>query len=219
MAYGEIRNWAEALPIAELFTLDDVQRAFPNKSREAAKMAMSRLCEGDDPLVARAFRGLFCRRRTGLSRPVMIPFEAKRELPWRIAGRGAGLTGPDIINGVGWSTQVSPKRWIAVVGRPPQFNDEGIVFKGRSNEGRRALSRQEASLLEAARCFDEWAEMTWPDAMDKYADDRARGAAGPPIRGDLLVEVAAGERGLGPTFRNRCSDIAAIAGTGTALAA
>ncbi len=212
MAYGEIREWAESLPVAVLFTLDDVQAAFPAKSRDAIKMAVSRLCEGDDPIAARAVRGIYCRRRLGLRRRVPIPVEAREALPWRVAGPGAGLTGPDLINQIGWSTQVPPSRWIAVVGRPPQAPDSATVYEGRSNEKRLGLNRWEVSLLEAARCFDAWAEVDWEQAMDQYRDNRSRGFYRTRVRGELLLDAASSERGLAPLFQDRCRDLAAAAG-------
>lgn len=220
MAYGEIRRWAEALSVAELFTLDDVQAAFSEKSRDAIKMTVSRLCKGDDPLVARAVRGIYCRRRLGLRRRVSIPVEAREALPWRIAGPGAGLTGPDLINQIGWSTQVPPSRWIAVVGRPPQPPDSATVYRGRSNEKRLDLNRWEVSLLEAVRSFDAWAEVGWEEAVERYDSNKSRGFYSAPVRGNLLLDAAASERGLGPSFQGRCRDLADVASTeGLALVA
>lgn len=218
MAYGEIRRWVEALPVAELFTLDDVQDAFPFKSREAVKMTMSRLCRGDDPLVARAVRGIYCRRLLGLRRRVPIPVEAREALRWRIAGPGAGLTGPDLMNQIGWSTQVSPRRWIAVVGRPPQAPDGATIYKERLNEKRAGLNRWEVSLLEAARCFDEWAELDWSEAVEKYGENRDKGFYGLPVRGSALLEAADSERGLRPQFVERCRNLVTVAETSPGLA-
>lgn len=213
MAYGDIRRWAEDLPEAALFDLDDVQSDFPDRSRGSIKMALGRLLRGDDPLVARATRSIYCRRRLGLRRRVPVPVEAREALPWRVAGPGAGLTGPDLVNALGWSTQVSPKRWIAVVGRPPQSLGDGVVFEGRSNEKRLDLNRWEVSLLEAARCFDRWAELDWEEALDSYSANMRRGWCGPPIRNEVFLDAAAAERGLGPVFQQRCRDLAAMAGT------
>ena len=142
-------------------------------------------------------------------------FQLKRgeALPWRIAGPGSGLTGPDLFNQIGWSTQVPPSRWIAVVGRPPQAPDSVTVYEGRSNENRRDLNRWEVSLLEAARCFDAWAEVTWEEAMEKYGDNKSRGFYGAPVRGNLFLEAASLERGLGPLFQGRCRDLAEMAST------
>lgn len=213
MAYGEMREWAESLPVAALFTLDDVQSAFPAKSRDAIKMAVRRLCEGDDPLVARAIRGIYCRRRLGLRKRVPIPAEARDALVWRVAGPGAGSTGPDVMNRIGWSTQVPPSRWIAVVGRPPQPPDDTTVFKWRSNKKRLDLNRWEVSLLEAVRCFDAWSEVSWVQAIDQYEDNKDRGLYGSPVRSDFFLDAASSERGLGPVFPRRCRDLAQAAAT------
>lgn len=211
MRYGEIRSWVEQLPVGALFDFDDIQEAFPDKSREAIKMALARLRNGDDPLVARAVRGIYCRRRVGSLARTAIPVEARRALPWRIAGSGAGSTGPDVINMFGWSTQVPPRQWIAVVGRPPQFDDLGVVFKSRSNERRLDLSWLEVSLLEGVRVFDTWAELEWEEALAKYESYMAQGYVGSGIRSDVLLEAASAERGLGPAFMPRCRDLAAVA--------
>ena len=218
MAYGDIRKWVEDMPVADLFTLDDVQAAFPDKSRDAIKMALSRLCEGGDPLVARAVRSIYCRRRLGLRRRVSIPVEAREALPWRIAGPGAGLTGPDLINQNRLEHASATSRWIAVVGRPPRAPDSATVYEGRSNIRRLDLNRWEVSLLEAARCFDTWAEMSWQEAMGKYGDNKARGFYSAPVRGELLLDAAASERGLGPLFQGRCRDLVAVAGEPGGLA-
>lgn len=211
MAFGDIRSWSEQLPVGTLFGLDEVQQAFPGRSRDAVKMALGRLCKGDDPLVARAARGIYCRRRLGLRFRTPLPLEARRALPWRVAGPGAAVTGPDVINRIGWSTQVPPLRWIAVVGRPPRCPASGAVFVGRSNRRRLGLGVWEASLLEAVRCFDRWSEMNWDDALDKYARLMALGYYGDPVRSDPLIEAAEAERGLGPDFMPRCRDLIAAA--------
>lgn len=212
MPYGEVRSWAEQLPVGALFDLDEIQEVFPDKSREAIKMALGRLRNGDDPLVARVVHGVYCRRRLGSRARTPIPVEARRALPWRIAGPGAGSTGPDVINMFGWSTQVSPRQWIAVVGRPPQFDGYGVVFKGRSNERRLGLSWQEVSLLEAVRVFDTWAESEWEEALAKFGSYMAQGYYGVGVRSGVLLEAAAAERGLGPAFLPRCQDLAVVAG-------
>ncbi len=211
--YGDIRLWAEQLRVGDLFDIDDVQEAFPGKSRAAIKMALGRLCNGDDPLVARAVRGIYCRRRLGLRLKTPLPLEARRALPWRISGPGAGFTGPDVINRIGWSTQVPPRLWIAVVGRPPLCPDSGAVFVGRSNTRRLGLGVWEASLLEAVRCFEKWSEMSWDDALDKYGRYMALGCYGAPVRSGLLLKAAAAERGLGPAFLPRCRELFAVADT------
>jgi len=212
--YGDIRRWAQQLPVGELFDLDDVQRAFPDKSRDAVKMALGRLCRGDDPLIARACRGVYGRRRVGARYPTQLPAAALRALPWRVAGPGAGITGPAVINLIGWSTQVSPRPWVAVVGRPPRCPESGAVFFERSNTKRLGLLRWEMSLLEAVRCFDDWAEMPWDEALEKFSRNNRRGYYGEEVRTDLLLEAAEAERGLGPDFLSRCRALVAAANGG-----
>ena len=208
--YGDIRRWTQQLPVGELFDLNDVQGAFPGKSRSAVKMALGRLCRGDDPPVARACRGIYCRRRVGARYRTQLPAAALNALPWRVAGPGAGITGPDVINRIGWSTQVPPRRWVAVVGRPPRCPESGAVFFGRSNTKRLELSRWEVSLLEAVRCFDDWAELPWPEALEKFGRNLGRGYYD-DVRSGLMLEAAKAERGLGPDFLPRCRDLAAAA--------
>lgn len=214
--YGEIRRWAQQLPVGELVDLDDARSAFPDKSRDALKMALRRLCRGADPLMARVCRGIYCRRRVGARYSTPVPAAARNALPWRVAGPGAGSTGPDVINQIGWSTQVSPRPWVAVVGRPPRCPESGAVFVGRSNTKRLGLRRWEVSLLEAIRCFDDWAEMTWSEALEKFRRNTQRGYYGDDVRSGLLLEVAAAERGLGPDFLPRCRALAAAATSGVA---
>lgn len=209
--YGDIRRWVQQLPVGELFGLDDVQSAFPDKSRDALKMALGRLCRGDDPLVARACRGVYGRRRVGARYPTRLPAAALSALSWRVAGPGAGITGPAVINQIGWSTQVSPRPWVAVVGRPPRCPESGAEFVGRSNTKRLGLRRWEVSLLEAVRCFDDWAEMPWDEALEKFSRNSQRGYYGDEVRSDLLLEAAEAERGLGPDFLPRCRALAAAA--------
>ena len=211
--YGDIRRWAQQLPVGELVDLDDAQRAFPDKSRDALKMALRRLCRGDDPLMARACRGIYCRRRVRARYPTPVPVEARNALAWRVAGPGAGSTGPYVINQIGWSTQVSPRPWLAVVGRPPRCPESGVVFVGRSNTKRLGLRRWEVSLLEAVRCFDDWAELLWSEALEKFRRNTQRGYYGDDVRGGLLVEAAEAERGLGPDFLPRCRALVAAATT------
>ena len=209
--YGEIRRWAQQLPVGQLIDLDDAQSAFPDKSRDALKMALRRLCRGPDPLITRACRGIYCRRRVGARYSTPVPAAARSALPWRVAGPGAGSSGPDVINQIGWSTQVSPRPWVAVVGRPPRCPESGAVFVGRSNTKRLGLRRWEVSLLEAIRCFDDWAEMTWSDALEKFRRNTQRGYYSDDVRLGLLLEVAEAERGLGPDFLPRCRALAAAA--------
>ena len=214
--YGEIRRWAQQLPIGELVDLEDAQSASPDKSRDALKMALRRLCRGADPLMTRVCRGIYCRRRVGARYSTPVPAAARNALPWRVAGPGAGSTGPDVINQIGWSTQVSPRPWVAVVGRPPRCPESGAVFVGRSNTKRLGLRRWEVSLLEAVRCFDDWAEMPWSEALEKFRRNTQRGYYGNDVRSGPLLEAAEAERGLGPDFLPRCRALAAAATSGVA---
>ena len=204
---NEIRAWVEQLPVGELFDLDDVQRALPDISRDALKMAISRACRGGDPLIGRVCRGIYARRRVGARYPARLPDSAREELPWRLAGLGAGVTGPYVINMFGWSTQVSPRLWVAMLGRTPQRTDLGTVFQRRSNNRRLELNRWEVSIIEAVRCFNEWAELSWGDAAAQFADHLQRGYYGDEVRGDLIVDAAQPERGLGPDFMPRLESL------------
>ncbi|MCQ3815207.1 MAG: hypothetical protein KTU85_12440 [Acidimicrobiia bacterium] len=207
----EIREWAQQLPVGELFDFDDVQRALPEISRDAIKASLSRLCKGDDPLIARACRGIYTRRLVGGRYKTRLPINARRSLPWRLAGPGAGVTGPYVINTFGWSTQVSPRLWVAMLGRPPQRNDFGTIFQRRFNARRLELNRWEVSILEAVRCFNDWAELSWDDASTKFADYLQRGYYGNEIRGGLIIDAAENERGLGPDFVPRVESLVSAA--------
>ncbi len=204
---NEIREWADQLPVGELFDLDDVQRALPDISRDTTKMAVSRLCAGDDPLIGRVCRGIYTRRRVQARYPARLPIKAIRELPWRIAGIGAGVTGPYAINMFGWSTQVSPRLWVAMLGRPPRRTDLGAIFQRRFNTQRVELNRWEVSILEAVRCFNDWAELSFDDASAKFNAYYRRGYYGNEIRGDMIIDTAKAERGLGPDFMPRVESL------------
>lgn len=210
--YGEIRRWVEELPVAELFDLDDLQRAFPDKSRDAIKMTVSRLCRRDAPVVVgHICRGLYCRGLLGKYKRVPIPYQAYREARWRIAGPGAGYTGPNIINSLNWSTQVPMVDNIVVVGRAPRYKElPDTYFYARSNEKRLDLTRWEVSLLEAARCFDAWAETSWSEATTKLEGLVERGYVNRALRRDRFLDVARAERGLGTDFVPRCEELADI---------
>ncbi len=209
---GRYEQWATQLPEGELIDLNDIQRAFPDKTRAALKMALKRLCEADDPLLARMTRGIYCRRILGERSRLILPPSARRRLAWRVAGTGAGLTGPNIINKLSWSTQVPASFSIAVVGRPPQRPELGVFFVGRSNQLRRNLTIWEVSLLEAVRCFDDWSEMPWNDALNKFRWKSQKGWYGnAKIRQELFLQTVEAEKGLGNEFQTRCAALAAVA--------
>ena len=212
---GEIRRWAQELPVGELFDLDDVQLAFPDKSRDAIKMALGRLCRGGDPIIARCCRGIYCRRLLGTRNRVPMPSAARQALPWRVAGPGSGITGPYVINAFGWSTQVPPRLWLAVVGRPPRCPEVGAVFVGRSNTKRLELTPGEVALLEGVRCFDDWAEMSWSQALEKFARYAQLGYYNGTVREDMMLDAAEAERGLGPDFLPRCRELTTAASVAT----
>ena len=106
-----------------------------------------------------------------------------------------------------------PRLWIAVVGRPPVCPNSGAVFVGRSNTKRIGLGGWEVSLLEAVRCFEQWSEISWDDALDTYGRYMALGCYGALVRNGSLIEAATAERGLGPAFLPRCSELFAVAST------
>lgn len=214
MGLKQMREWAEGLEPSAPLNLDKVQAVFPDMSRTAVVAGLGRLCDGDDPPMCRPARGWYCRRFQYTTYPAPVPRMIYPHLGWRIAGPGAGMAGPFVANVIGWSTQVPPLMWIAVVGRPPSTPTGGPVYLGRSNRRRLELTNFEVSLLEAIRDFDTWSEITWPKALDKHAHYLSRDWIG-PIRSELFVEVADAERGQGPLFRQRCRELAAIAGTST----
>ena len=208
--YGDIYRWAEKLPVAELFDLDDVQRVFPDRSRNAIKMALARLCrDGDDPIIARICRGVYCRRVLGIKAP--FPHQAYEGLMWRVAGTGAGLTGPSIINRLTWTTQFPMQVWVSVVGRPPQIPAlSRVVFVSRSNRTRLRLNRAEVSFLEAVRSFDDWAEMSWDEALADLNKAKSLGYYKPNARRDMLLKAVECERGVDPQFKSRSKELAEI---------
>ena len=137
------------------------------------------------------------------------------QVPWLVAGPGSGYSGPSAVNLLGWSTQVPAQTWIAVAKRAPKPPSANIKYLSRANKGRAELSVWEVSLLEAVRYFDDYSEMDWDEALDSLGQKMAAGLIEPEgIRGDSLLEAAAGERGLGPGFMPRCEQLAAVCATG-----
>lgn len=84
------------------------------------------------------------------------------------------------------------------------------MFVGRSNVKRLDLGWFEVSLLEAVRCFDEWAEMSWDEALGQLGRDPRLGSYAPSVRSGPLLDAASAERGLGPDFLPRCRSLAAV---------
>ena len=206
--YGDIRKWAEKLPDNQLFDLNDAHRASPDRSRSAVVMAVRRLCEGDDPVAGRVVRGIYYRRQTGNPYQARlagwVPPRVRRAAAWRIAGAGAGVSGPEIINRIGWSTQVPRRSHIAVVGRTPNFPELGIRFAARSNTLRLELSRREVAMLEAVRVFDDWSELSC--AFRSGAQDgrgRARSRASLPAAQSRTARCA--HLGVSGLMAHRCS--------------
>jgi len=218
---SEYREWAARLPLGALVDLDDAQQAFPDKTRNVLKTALSRLSSGDTPLLERLTRGFYSRleyidpskerRLLGAPRS-RVPLDAYYALPWRLAGPGAGWSGPYVMNKIGWSTQVSPRLWVALVGRPPQRQELGTIFVGRSNTLRRNLTVWEASLLEALRCFDDWSEISWDEALERFRWRQQEGFfSNSTVRRDLVMETAKAEKRTGSGFLSRCADLVAAA--------
>ncbi len=210
---GEIRNWATGLEPGTIFTLDDAQQACPTKSRAAIKSTLSRLCRGDDPLLARAVRGLYSRRLVGSMIPTRLEPQVYVELPWRIAGPGAGLASLNAVNSLCWSTQVPAKLCIAVVGRPPTPPDRTTKYVQRSNRKRVMLTPIEVSLLEAVASFDDFAEMDWDEAVDRLASILSRRQRNLGARPDLVNYVASHEAYRGERFVRRCDELGKVCGT------
>ena len=116
---SEARLWVEKMEPGDLFDLDDAATVLRGRSRDAVQKAVARLCEGDDPLVGRVCRGFYTRRRNGFGRPAeQLPLRVWRQLSWRVAGAGAGMSGPYVMNRIGWSTQIPCNIWISVVADP-----------------------------------------------------------------------------------------------------
>ncbi len=185
-----LEEWITEKPEATLFTLAEAQAAFPEKSTAAVKMALSRLCKQELAPARRAVRGIYCRVEEDYQIERGLPQDAGDTLVWLLAGPGAGYTEFCIMNRLSWTTQVPMRTVIAMVGNLPSINLEGVVYRSRSNSQRLPLNALEASLLEAVRCFDEWAEVSWQEALDTYACYKSRGAIGGTVRKNLCWQAA-----------------------------
>jgi len=64
--------------------------------------------------------------------------------------------------------------------------------------------------LEAVRCFDDWSEMSWDQAVEDFKYNISHGYYGRvKFRAAAVMEAAAAERGLGNSFLPRCEELAA----------
>ena len=204
---SEITNWVVGLAPGAVFSLDDVQ-ADCSADRNTISAALSRLTNGEDPYLARLVRGLYSRRLTGQRWPVPVEPEAALALPWIIAGDGAGFAPPSAINSLGWSTQVPPKTHIAVVGRAPTPPLRSVNYWQRSNAKRKKLNTTEVTFLEAVIGFDDYAELSWSQALGwTKARDRWDGIS-EEIRPSLLLDISKSEYYRGKKFMLRCEEIA-----------
>ncbi len=191
--HGAIEEWVAQKQHAELFRVSDVQAAFPDKSLQAVRVALARLANRDDSELARAMRGVYCRVDRAKQADGSLPLEAEWRLQWFLAGPGAGRTELSIINRLGWSTQIPMIDTIAMLGKPPTVANMEVVFRARSNRKRVSLNVLEIGLLEAVRCFDEWAEIPWEKALSKYSDYSRTGAFALPVRYARCLEAAHSE--------------------------
>ena len=211
MSVELVREWAQTLPEATVFTVDDARRALPEIA-PARMSGLLRRAAGDQyPLVARLRRGYYCRRILGLHNTTRIPPEAWTNLAWLRAGPGAGWTAHSLFNQINWSTQVPMRTQLAVVAPAPRPLINGVTYVPRSNTTRERLTHWEVSLLEAALCFDRYSQYRWAEAIEMYREDVDRGWYRPAstVRTLTFMEVAAAERRTGPEFLERCEAIAA----------
>ena len=206
----QIRDWAVSLEPGTLFTLDEAQQACSDKSRAAVKSALGRLCKGEDPVLARAVRGLYSRRLVGSQIPIRLGPRSREQLPWKVAGPGAGLAGLNAVNYLCWTTQVPSRLCIAVVGRPPKTPDNSTVYMQRSNSNRRMLTKFEVTLIESVKAFDEYAEVDWGEALSKLVDLRANSdCVQPKSRPSVISAIACSEYRKSDQFINRCNELSA----------
>jgi len=77
---------------------------------------------------------------------------------------------------------------------------------------RRNLTRWEVTLLEALRCFDDWAEISWDEALEEFCGRQQEGGFGNnTIRRELVMETAKAEKRPGRDFLPRCEALVAAA--------
>ncbi len=207
---NSLRDWVISLAPATVFGLDEAKKACPAKSHDAIKSGLSRLCQGTDPYLVRLVRGLYSRRSIGEQYPCTMDTQVSLTLPWMIAGEGAGLAPPNIINVFGWSTQVPAKTNIVVIGRPPKPPLDTVKYWQRSNHQRRLLSTAEVSLLEAANGFDMYSEIDWNVGLETLKRKRHHVKNPTTINAALFLETAAHESYRGNQFLHRCEEIAKV---------
>ena len=210
VVFGDTKKWVTSLQPGVLFTLDEAREACRNESRASVQKSLSRLCQGEDPVLARAARGWYTRREQGPEHSLALDGKVSLALAWRIAGPGSGLADLSIINHLGWSTQVPWQMHIAVVGRPPKPPRDTVNYLQRSNQERLCLSRLETQIIEAVRAFDVYSIITWDEAMEKVYHRRMLMPKRGKVDPNKVNHVASLERRKTNNFLRRCEDLAGL---------
>ena len=198
-------TYLENVPLGTFLKVDDLPG-----SRAAARQCLAREARDPHGMVARVAHGLYWRAKLYDQPFVTCAGETKSgpdpmELAAYMAGPGGGETSYGALRRFGLTLQITPRVWLAVVGRPPRSpNPNMIRFFGRSNETRRELTFHEVTLLEAVGCYGSSYQLEpWGAAMIDFSLRsiahyekllRRDGPGTPPPlpvkRHDLIREVA-----------------------------
>ena len=222
-------GYLEEVPVGTFVRVGDLPG-----SRAAARQCLAREARDPHGLVARVAHGLYWRARlyeqpftTRAGETVTKSAPDLMKLARYLAGPGCGETSYGALRRFGLTLQITPRVWLAVVGRSPRSpNPDMIRFFGRSNRARRELTFHEVTLLEAAGCYGSSYQLEpWGAAMIDFSHRsiahyetllRRNGPRTPPPlpveRHDLIKEVAGkDDRRLGHVYLNRVEQMLDIA--------
>ena len=221
--------YLEEVPVGAFVRIGDLPG-----SRDAARQCLAREARDPHGLVARVAPGLYWRARlfdqpftTRAGETVTKSAPDPTELATYLGGPGCGETSYGALRRFGLTLQITPRVWLAVVGRAPRSpNPDMIRFFGRSNRARRELTFHEVTLLEAVGCYGSSYQLEpWGAAMIDFSHRsiahyetllRRSGPRTPPPlpveRHDLIKKVSGkDDPRLGRVYLNRVEQMLDIA--------
>lgn len=205
-------RWLNDLPTESFFRTSDV----PGRSRGAVRTFLSREVAKDNPRAMRVAANLYWKPGPPNSITGKIYPPGWSEIGWEVAGEHAAALGWHGANIVGWSDQIALQYLeFAVPGEPPSRHPHPrVTIRSRRNLARRALTRLEATYLEAVIGFDRICETDWDEALQTSRFRLRRSAKnGHSLpRSRVLARVAAEEqpRRNRELFRSRINDLVAV---------
>ena len=226
---ARVRSWVDAAPAG---TVLDARLA-PGAPSNATRVALSRLAAEPFPPVTFVRRHVYWKhgaRPDGGDGHMVDDLQVARYL----AGPGGGYAGWTAGWACGWTRHDAHNFDIAMIGRPPRRFAPNIYFCSRGNEGRKPLTWDEVTLMEAVlgfirtdgfdvlyrpghdwmcdydRSHDEdeclW---RWPDPLIQFTDK----ALGTAVRDGRycptrLLHAVESETGAGKEFADKMADAA-----------